>query len=86
MTPGTIIAADFDMSGREQERLAKRIDADIAPLVEALRHAIGIIEAHVARDALGMGGDRRDGQWPLLDEYLHHMKAAIAKAKQEEQT
>lgn len=50
-------------------------------LLEALQHAVGVIEAHVPKDALGMEGNPQDGMWPLLEEYLHHMKAAIAKAR-----
>lgn len=46
-------------------------------LREALGHAVGIIEAHVDRNALGMNGDPRDGMWPLLDEYLSSFRAAL---------
>jgi hypothetical protein len=49
-------------------------------LVEALRHAINIIDLHVGRDALGIVGDD-DSSYPLLDEYLHTMRAALQHAE-----
>ena len=52
---------------------------EIERLRGALGHAVGVIEAHVDRDALGMNGDPETGMWPLLDEYLHHFRAALAK-------
>lgn len=55
-------------------------------LLVSLKHAVEIIEKHVPRDALGINARGDPGvpggyeEWPLLDEYLHHMKAAIAEA------
>lgn len=69
---------NYTMNGSRERIIAAASVAD--DLLEGLQHAVAIIKAHVDRDALGMGGDPRDGQWPLLDEYLHHMRAAIAKA------
>lgn len=60
--------------------LADRIEAlraEVERLREALGHAIGIIEAHVDRDALGKNGDPKTGMWPLLDEYLYHFRQAL---------
>jgi hypothetical protein len=55
-------------------------------LLEALKHAVAIIRKYVPADALGMnsqgGGDGwNDQSWPVLDEYLHYMDAAISKAE-----
>ena len=54
-------------------------------LLESLKHAVAIIRKYVPEDALGTnsqgGGDGfNDQSWPLLDEYLHHMDAAITNA------
>lgn len=55
----------------------------IGELKESLEHAISIIEKHVPRDALGTnsqgaGDGWNDQSWPILDEYLHYMRAALA--------
>ena len=57
-------------------------------LVEALQSAIAIIRKYVPVDALGFnsdgGGDGwNDRSWPILDEHLHYMEAALARAEQE---
>lgn len=57
-------------------------------LYESLKHAVAIIKQHVPEDALGFnsegGGDGyNDRSWPLLDEYLHYMNAALARARGE---
>ena len=62
-----------------------RLIAAAPDLLENLRHAVAIIRKYVPADALGMnsqgGGDGwNDHSWPILDEYLHGMDAAIAKA------
>jgi hypothetical protein len=59
--------------------------AQIAELVEALGYATAVIAAHTPRDALGMNGDPETGMWPLLDEYLHHFRATLARHKSEVQ-
>lgn len=51
-TPGTIIAAGTPLTDREQQSLAKRIDASIAPLVEALEDAQDQINSY--RAAIGL--------------------------------
>lgn len=48
-------------------------------MYEALKHAIGILE-NMDVDALGESGTSEDS-WLLRDEYLHHFRAAIAKAE-----
>ena len=62
----------------------RKRDAETERLRGALGHAIAIIEKHVEKDALGMGGDPETGMWPLLDEYLHHMRAAIKEPNHDE--
>lgn len=52
MTPGTIIASGYYLTAREQVSLAKRIDAEIAPLVEALEDAQDQINSY--RAAIGL--------------------------------
>lgn len=55
-------------------------------LWEALRHAVEIIEQFVPVDALGYESDKVDGEsqpWPLRDEYLHNMRAALAEVPHE---
>jgi hypothetical protein len=55
-------------------------------LLASLKDAIEIIEKHVPRDALGidhMGDFSVPGgvmTWGVLDEHLHYMRQAIAKA------
>lgn len=85
---------DMDGPGRGKPVLADnirqaetaRIMAAAPDLYIALANAIGVIESHVAEGALGYNSEG-DGQvpggtrsWPLRDEYLHYMRAAIAKA------
>ena len=57
---------------------------EIERLREALGHAIKIIEDHVPIDALGTnsdGAEHLQRHWPLLEEYLHHMRAALKDAQ-----
>lgn len=73
--------------------LVADLQADVArlravndELVRALTDAVAIIRKYVPADALGTnsqgGGDGwNDQSWPILDEYLHYMDAALAKAK-----
>lgn len=62
--------------------------ADEGELVEALRHAVAIIRQYVPVDALGTngqgGGDGwNDQSWPILEEYLSYMDAALARHAKE---
>lgn len=56
-------------------------------LFEALIQAVKIIREHVPTEALGsdMSGDLSEPHltysWPILEEHLHYMDAAINKAK-----
>lgn len=53
-------------------------------LYEGLKHAIAIIDKYVPVEALGMNGfgdGVHEQSWPLLDEYTHHMRAALAKSR-----
>lgn len=56
-------------------------------LYVSLKHAVEIIEKHVPRDALGTNAQGDPSvpngyeEWPLLDEYLHHMRVALSKAE-----
>lgn len=55
-------------------------------LGEALKDATAIIRKFVPSDALGInsegGGDGwNDRSWPILDEHLHYMDEAVAKAE-----
>lgn len=78
--PSSLAEEAIDTMQRAKAEIV-RLRGTNEELVEALRHAVAIIEMHVDRDALGAGGDPRTGQWPLLDEYLHHMRTVIAKAR-----
>jgi hypothetical protein len=56
-------------------------------LLGALKEAVEVIEKHVPPDALGtnsMGDDSVPGgtmTWNVIDEHLHYMRQAIAKAE-----
>ena len=62
-------------------------EADVDQLRVSLEHAVEIIEKHVPIDALGEGGGicpepgMPDQTWPLLEEYLHNMRRALAETK-----
>lgn len=72
----------FQISGEANARLI----AAAPDLYVSLKHAVEIIEKHVPRDALGTNAQGDPSvphgyeEWPLLDEYLHHMRAALSKA------
>lgn len=88
MTP--IAVVDNSRDGVEEYRLAAepraRIIAAAPELYTALANAIEVIEAHVPEDALGSNweGDPQvpggTHGWHIRDEYLHYMRAALAKA------
>ncbi len=60
-------------------------------LVKALENAVKIIHEHVPVDALGIDGEGDFEEpgghltrcWPVLDEHLHYMDAALALARGE---
>ena len=60
-------------------------------LVKALDHAVNIIREHVLQDALGIDGEGNFEEpgghltrcWPVLDEHLHYMDAALALSRGE---
>lgn len=78
--------ADVWLPDRGDRHANGHLIAAAPDLLISLQHAVNIIERHVPRDALGMNAqgdpDVPGGvqQWPLLDEYLHSMRAALAKA------
>lgn len=59
----------------------------IAELLRELKNAKAIIEEYVPREAMGIDatGDLQEGHltqsWPVLDEHLHYIDRAIAKAE-----
>ena len=60
-------------------------------LVKALEDAVKIIHEHVPVDALGIDGEGDFSEpsghltrcWPILDEHLHYMDAALALSRGE---
>lgn len=77
---------DADLGEEEITRIV-RMQAAASDLYVSLKRAVEIIKTHVPKDALGTNAqgdpDVPGGyqEWPLLDEYLHHMSAALAKAE-----
>ena len=77
--------ADVWLPDRGDRAANGRLIAAAPDLLASLRHAVKIIEEHVPRDALGMNAqgdpDVPGGfqQSPLLDEYLHSMRAALER-------
>ena len=71
--------AEFGRAGRVVNDLKASHDR----LYEALDHAVSVIRRHVPMDALGMAGEPGEG-WPLLEEYLSYMDAALLSASTKE--
>lgn len=84
-----IIATLYGPDRAANARLIVRAVNAHEALVEALDHAVNIIREHVPEDALGIDGEGNFEEpgghltrcWPVLDEHLHYMDAALALAK-----
>lgn len=70
----------------ENDATIGRLRSINGDLFAALQRAVMIIKDHVPIDALGTSsqGDRDVGfrSWPVLEEYLYYMEAALARAQE----
>lgn len=81
-----LAASNAAMNAAIAKAEADRMRGALADALPSLQQAMSIIRTHVPKDALGTNAqgdpDVPGGyqSWPLLDEYLHYMSEAVAKA------
>jgi len=85
---GSVLCQRTQWSHRADESTANaHLIAAVPDLLSGLKAAVETIEKHVPADALGtdsMGDDSVPGgtmSWNVIDEHLHYMRKAIAKAE-----